>query len=411
MGRVRERAGRRHPRGDRAGPRPELLAREDTLVSAALTAQRLGVDERRRLTALVNNQRYARTEATAGLSVNDQREHQRVATGPEFAALLALEDRLLEGTAANALTGLTIRTWRTAADAALAALQTLVASTARASVDRPRRVPPCSSRVPAPWWARPHRRPRAPAGLGGHRPTSDRRADPAGRRRSASGPGRAGDGGQHVGGCHGAGAVPAADPTQPGPTARSTQPAGRDATPGAVRRGDQRAVPPRPPHHPDPTQRGNPDRPGRRVARPPLATPGATARRRTRRGRRGSGLPPGPDRAALAVVARGSRRHRRHPPAGGADRERHRLLPADTTVRVSAEHRPQGCAVLVVDDGPGLDAPRWPRRTTCSATHRRPVPPVGTRSPSWPVVVAPRSRWAAVDAVERSRSCSFRPGW
>ncbi|MBM0278132.1 sensor histidine kinase, partial [Micromonospora tarensis] len=30
--------------------------------------------------------------------------------------------------------------------------------------------------------------------------------------------------------------------------------------------------------------------------------------------------------------------------------------PADTTVRVSGEHRPQGCAVLVIDDGPGLDA-------------------------------------------------------
>ena len=29
---------------------------------------------------------------------------------------------------------------------------------------------------------------------------------------------------------------------------------------------------------------------------------------------------------------------------------------ADTTVRVSGEQRPQGCAVLVVDDGPGLDA-------------------------------------------------------
>ncbi|MET8368073.1 sensor histidine kinase, partial [Micromonospora sp. NPDC005194] len=30
--------------------------------------------------------------------------------------------------------------------------------------------------------------------------------------------------------------------------------------------------------------------------------------------------------------------------------------PPDTTVRIAGEHRPHGCAVVVVDDGPGLDA-------------------------------------------------------
>ena len=60
----------------------ELLAREDTLVSAALTGARLGVDERRRLTALVSIQRYARTEAAAGLLPDGQGEHQRLAGRP-----------------------------------------------------------------------------------------------------------------------------------------------------------------------------------------------------------------------------------------------------------------------------------------------------------------------------------------
>ncbi|MEV4118863.1 nitrate- and nitrite sensing domain-containing protein [Micromonospora sp. NPDC049645] len=111
----------------------ELLAREDTLVSAALTGARLDVDERRRLTALVINQRYAHAEAAAGLPD----EHQRLADGPEFAALLALEDRLLvQADTANALSGLTVEGWRAAADAALGALQTLVTSTARSSVER-----------------------------------------------------------------------------------------------------------------------------------------------------------------------------------------------------------------------------------------------------------------------------------
>ncbi|MET8091923.1 nitrate- and nitrite sensing domain-containing protein [Micromonospora sp. NPDC005220] len=115
----------------------ELLAREDTVVSAALTGARLDVDERRRLTALVSVQRYARTEAVVGLPPDDRAEHQRLATGPEFAALLALEDRLLlQAGTANALAGLTVQGWRAAADAALGALQTLVTDTARSSVER-----------------------------------------------------------------------------------------------------------------------------------------------------------------------------------------------------------------------------------------------------------------------------------
>ncbi|MGC4866154.1 nitrate- and nitrite sensing domain-containing protein [Micromonospora sp. DT53] len=115
----------------------ELLAREDTLVSAALTSARLGVDERRRLTALVGIQRYARTEAVADLPPDGQGEHQRLAGGPDFAALLALEDRLLlQAGTANALAGLTVQGWRAAADPALGALQTLVTSTARSSVER-----------------------------------------------------------------------------------------------------------------------------------------------------------------------------------------------------------------------------------------------------------------------------------
>ncbi|WP_410816994.1 nitrate- and nitrite sensing domain-containing protein [Micromonospora sp. 050-3] len=115
----------------------ELLAREDTVVSAALTGARLGADERRRLSELVSTQRYARTEAAAGLPADGQGEHQRLAAGPEFAALLALEDRLLlQGGTANALAGLTIQGWRAAADAALGALQTLVTNTARSSVER-----------------------------------------------------------------------------------------------------------------------------------------------------------------------------------------------------------------------------------------------------------------------------------
>ena len=112
----------------------ELLAREDTLVSAALTGARLGADERSRLIELVGGQRYARTEAAAGLPVDGRSEHQRLVTGPDFAGLLALEARLLA--ADTALTGITVQAWRAAADAALGALQTLVTTTARSSAER-----------------------------------------------------------------------------------------------------------------------------------------------------------------------------------------------------------------------------------------------------------------------------------
>ncbi|MEV4387885.1 nitrate- and nitrite sensing domain-containing protein, partial [Micromonospora sp. NPDC049580] len=45
----------------------ELLAREDTLVSAAVLSGRINAEERRRLVELVTTQRYARAEAAAGL--------------------------------------------------------------------------------------------------------------------------------------------------------------------------------------------------------------------------------------------------------------------------------------------------------------------------------------------------------
>ncbi|MEW2429435.1 nitrate- and nitrite sensing domain-containing protein [Micromonospora sp. NPDC047644] len=114
----------------------ELLAREDTAFSAGLAAARLGADEQRRLTALVSIQRYAHTEAVAGLPPDGRAEHQRLAAGPEFTALLALEDRLLQGGTANALAGVTVQDWRAAADAALGALHTVVTNTARGSVER-----------------------------------------------------------------------------------------------------------------------------------------------------------------------------------------------------------------------------------------------------------------------------------
>ncbi|MFI5925772.1 nitrate- and nitrite sensing domain-containing protein [Micromonospora sp. NPDC051543] len=114
----------------------ELLAREDTLVTAAVLSGRLSVEERRRLVELVAVQRYARAEATGGLPAGGHSAYQRLVAGPEFAGLLAVEDTLLRTDRADALRGVSAQEWRAAADPALGALHELVTTTARASVER-----------------------------------------------------------------------------------------------------------------------------------------------------------------------------------------------------------------------------------------------------------------------------------
>ncbi|MET8255861.1 nitrate- and nitrite sensing domain-containing protein, partial [Micromonospora sp. NPDC005197] len=114
----------------------ELLAREDSLVSAAVLSGRINAEERRRLVELVTTQRYARAEAAAGLPAGGRGAHQRLAAGPEFAGLLAVEDALLRTDRVDALRGISAADWRAAADAALGALHELVTTTARGSVER-----------------------------------------------------------------------------------------------------------------------------------------------------------------------------------------------------------------------------------------------------------------------------------
>ncbi|MFJ6169265.1 sensor histidine kinase [Micromonospora orduensis] len=110
----------------------ELLAREDTLVSAALAGARFDSDERRGLVALVSNQRYALGEAVAALPA----QQQRLAAGPPFTDLLALEEALSRTDTATVVHGITRAGWREAADGVLVALHELVTASARGSVER-----------------------------------------------------------------------------------------------------------------------------------------------------------------------------------------------------------------------------------------------------------------------------------
>ncbi|WP_262286960.1 ATP-binding protein [Micromonospora sp. MA102] len=114
----------------------ELLAREDTLVTAALAGGAIGDDDRRRLAELVTVQRYARTTAAAALPAGGRDQHRRLVEGPRFAGLLRLEERLLRAADAGGTTGVSTRSWREAADPALSGLRDLVTAAARSSVER-----------------------------------------------------------------------------------------------------------------------------------------------------------------------------------------------------------------------------------------------------------------------------------
>ncbi|TYB99095.1 hypothetical protein FXF53_16310 [Micromonospora sp. WP24] len=112
----------------------ELLAREDTLLTAALTGGRVTPDDRRRLNELIDVRRYAGAEAVAGLPGSDQDAYLALTQGPRFAALRSLEERLLDPAGTGPEPG--APEWQEASGAALAELDDLVRSTARESVRR-----------------------------------------------------------------------------------------------------------------------------------------------------------------------------------------------------------------------------------------------------------------------------------
>ncbi|MFI7608618.1 nitrate- and nitrite sensing domain-containing protein [Micromonospora sp. NPDC049366] len=112
----------------------ELLAREDTLLTTALTNGSISADDRRRLTEIVSIQRYAAAEAVAALPTADRDSYRALLEGPRFVALLSVEDQVLRGEDDRPAFG--VEDWRAAVDPALAALHDLVRSTARGSVER-----------------------------------------------------------------------------------------------------------------------------------------------------------------------------------------------------------------------------------------------------------------------------------
>nr|WP_146218369.1 nitrate- and nitrite sensing domain-containing protein [Micromonospora acroterricola] len=347
----------------------ELLAREDALVSAALAAGRISADERRHLAELVGNRRYASAEASAGLPADAPGDHERLTAGPPFAGLLALEDVLLRPDTANPLTGVTAPDWRAAADAALGALHELVTATARSSVER---ATPGAAVIVA--------RTGAVVGLGLIAVIVVLLSWAGTVRRLTDHPGRSGAPRHEQESPTGAALAPPAVTARVDPPVRP-----RDATAThelflRLTRRNQILLRDQLSLLDGMQRRERTDEENdelfrldhlttlvRRNVEKVIALAGGKPARRWRR--------PVP----LLDVARGAVAevpdyHRvliaPHWPwtlAGPAVTDVIHLLaelienalafaPTETTVRVAGEHRPQGCAVLVIDDGPGLDA-------------------------------------------------------
>jgi hypothetical protein len=115
----------------------EVLAREDTLLTGALTARRVTSADRARLADLVAAQRFVRAEAAAALPPPERDRYRTLVGGDGLTALRALEDQLAApGDDAEEIPAIPPQVWRAAVEPVLADLRDLVAAGVRDSVER-----------------------------------------------------------------------------------------------------------------------------------------------------------------------------------------------------------------------------------------------------------------------------------
>ena len=317
----------------------EVLAQEDAVISAALTAGTISTADLLQSVQLVGTQRYLFAEALPDLGPADRAEYQAVTGSEAFTDLVALENRLVAEGRPGARLPVDPRAWFDAYTAVATQLQDLEARAGDRLADRS---------APAAWVVvgqilvagllglitvtvtivasvrigrsllkrlaglrqaalelAVDRLPRVVTRLRrGEEVDVDHDAPPAAVRRRRDRPGRArvqraaAHGGQ-LGGRGGHPAprsqrgLPQHRPSQPDAAAPATVHPGQDGAPG--RRPDRARgpVPGRPPRDPHAPPRRGPGHPGRGRARPRLAQPGAGGRRAARRGLRGRGLLPG----------------------------------------------------------------------------------------------------------------------
>ena len=179
-----------------------------------------------------------------------------------------------------------------------------------------------------------------------------------------------------------------------------------------------RAVPARPPHHPDAPARGEPHHLVRRGPRPRVARPGAVIDVIARPRSRGRGLHPGRASSPTPRSRWPPARHRHDPPAGRADRERHAVLPVEHPGRDPGGAGGQRLRGRGDDRGlghSGRTAPRAQRPAGRAAGRSTWPTPTGSACSSpagWPPGTASTSRWARRPTWARRRSwCCRTPSW
>ncbi|REE97438.1 sensor histidine kinase [Thermomonospora umbrina] len=104
----------------------EVMAREDALLSGALTAGRFGTGEYAQFVGLVHTQRHLRAEMVATLPPGVRAAYDRLVRGPEFARLSALEDHVTLRSRGGTRLLVTAAQWDQATEPVLARLEEMV---------------------------------------------------------------------------------------------------------------------------------------------------------------------------------------------------------------------------------------------------------------------------------------------
>jgi hypothetical protein len=116
----------------------EVLAQEDAIVSAALTAGSFTAGELGQTIQLIGTTRFLTSDTLAYLHATDRTEFERLASGDAFVRLAGLENQIVTGGEAGEEVPIDAGAWRSAYDAVSAALQDFELRAADRLVDRSR---------------------------------------------------------------------------------------------------------------------------------------------------------------------------------------------------------------------------------------------------------------------------------
>ncbi|GAB3824493.1 sensor histidine kinase [Dactylosporangium cerinum] len=104
----------------------ELISQEDALLTGSMAAGRMTADDHAQFVQIVGAQRFLAGDTTSRLSSADQARYSQMASGKNFTAFRAVEDRVIADTRAGVKPPASNDEWRAVVDPALADLHDVV---------------------------------------------------------------------------------------------------------------------------------------------------------------------------------------------------------------------------------------------------------------------------------------------